>query len=84
MPKLKIRENEQRDLFLAGAISNNMIVKRLDRPQMAKKVLVSISTFNRRLRMPETFTLAELRRVCKVLDLSDEQIIRAIKGDGRR
>ena len=79
MPKLKINDNQQMDLLLTGAISNGMITNRLDRPQTAKKVLVSISTFNRKMRMPGTFTLEELRRVCKVLSFTYEHIIAVVK-----
>ena len=78
MPKLKISDMEQQNRRTRAVISHNMEIYGLTNDDLAKKMNCAVRTVQRKRKMPETFTCAEIRILIKVLKLTDEQVVEFI------
>lgn len=73
MPKLKESEEEQKNRLTRAYIAKNMELYSLNDEQIAIKLRCTKRTFQNKKRRPETFTLQELRKLCVVIKLSNEE-----------
>jgi hypothetical protein len=73
MPKLKESEEEQKNNIARAYIAKNMALYNLSDEQIAVKLRCTKRTFQNKKKRPETFTLGELRKLCTVIKLSDEE-----------
>lgn len=73
MPKLKKSEEEQKNVLTRAYIAKNMTLYNLSDEQVAIKLRCTKRTFQNKKKRPETFTLGELRKLCIVIKLSEEE-----------
>lgn len=73
MPKLKESEEEQKNNIARAYIAKNMALYNLTDEQIAVKLRCTKRTFQNKKKRPETFTLGELRKLCIVIKLSEEE-----------
>lgn len=73
MPKLKLTEKEEKDRLVVGYIRKNQVVCNLSDAEVASKVHFTKRTFQNKCKRPGTFSLNELREVCKILNFSKEE-----------
>lgn len=73
MPKLKESEELQKDRLARAYIAKNMELYGLNDEQIAARLRCTKRTFQNKKKHPETFTLGELRKLCIVIRLSNEE-----------
>jgi hypothetical protein len=73
VPKLKESDEEQKNRLTRAYIAKNMELYDLSDEQIAVKLRCTKRTFQNKKKRPETFTLGELRKLCTVIKLSDEE-----------
>ncbi len=73
MPKLKESDEEQKNRLTRAYIAKNMELYNLSDEQIAIKLMCTKRTFQNKKKRPETFTLGELRKLCIVIKLTDEE-----------
>ena len=73
MPKLKESDEQQKDRIARAYIAKNMELYNLNDEQIAIKLRCTKRTFQNKKKRPETFTLGELRKLCTIIKLSDEE-----------
>ena len=73
MPKLKGSDEEQKNRLTRAYIAKNMELYDLSDEQIAVKLRCTKRTFQNKKKRPETFTLGELRKLCIVIKLTDEE-----------
>lgn len=73
MPKLKETQEQLKDNITRAYIAKNMALYNLTDEEVAIKLRCTKRTFQNKKKRPETFTLGELRRLCSVLKLSEEE-----------
>lgn len=73
MPKLKESEEQMKNNMARACIAKNMTLYNLSDEQIAIKLRCTKRTFQNKKKRPETFTLGELRKLCTVIKLSDEE-----------
>lgn len=73
MPKLKASEEEQKNNTTRAYIAKNMELYNLTDEEIAIKLRCTKRTFQNKKKRPETFTLGELRKLCTVIKLSNEE-----------
>lgn len=73
MPKIKESDEEQKNRLTRAYIAKNMELYGLSDEQIAAKLRCTKRTFQNKRRRPETFTLKELRKLCIVIKLNDEE-----------
>lgn len=73
MPKLKELDETQKDRTVRAYIAKNMELYNLSDEEVAVKLRCTKRTFQNKKKRPETFTLGELRKLCLVIKLSDEE-----------
>lgn len=73
MPKLKESEEELKNRITRAYIAKNMALYNLSDEQIAIKLMCTKRTFQNKKKRPETFTLGELRKLCIVIKLTDEE-----------
>lgn len=73
MPKLKESDEEQKNRLTRAYIAKNMKLYDLSDEQIAVKLRCTKRTFQNKKKRPETFTLGELRKLCIVIKLTDEE-----------
>lgn len=71
MPKVRNAEEEARREMNA-IIKYYMALQLMDLKVLSMKAVIPYSTLTKRMRNPDTFTRAELRRVCSVLHVRME------------
>lgn len=71
MPRIRNTEEKARNEVKA-IINYYMTLQLMDKKVLAVKAVIPYSTLNKRLNNPDTFTRAELRRLCGVLHISTE------------
>ncbi len=81
MPKVKISETEEQSRFLGRVIKSNMERYGINCEKLIKITRVSRSTHFKRIRNPDAMTLGELKAYIKVLHISDEDLLYALKGE---
>lgn len=60
MPRMKLSKTEQEKREMLAVIRSHMIMAGIDRDSAARRMGVSISTYQRRMQHPDTFTIREL------------------------
>lgn len=80
MPKVYITEEDRLNEALLNEIGAQAGRKHMTCPQISEKTGISQSTLYHRLKKPDTLRLFELRLLARVLQLSDEQILTAVRG----
>ena len=65
MPKLRMSDEQIQDAFLRQAIKGSAGFFQLSSEELARAAGCARATWYRRINQPETFTLAELRRMVK-------------------
>lgn len=78
MPRLAKSEKEKRDDDLLACIDGNITRCHLSREEFYRRTGFSASTFNRRIKNPDTFTRGEMHRMCVVFNIS---MITLLAGD---
>lgn len=73
VPKLKESDQLQKDRLVRAYIAKNMELYILNDEQIGAKLGCTKRTFQNKKKRPETFTLRELRKLCVVIKLSDEE-----------
>ena len=74
MPRSMVKNiPEEQNCVLRGSIKNMMEIRRTTVPEVARKSGMKESTLYAKIRKPETFTLRELRRLYKTLQVPDEE-----------
>jgi hypothetical protein len=73
VPKLKESDEEQKNRLTRAYIAKNMKLYDLSDEQIAVKLRCTKRTFQNKKKRPETFTLGELRKLCIVIKLTDEE-----------
>jgi len=73
VPKLKESDEEQKNRLTRAYIAKNMELYDLSDEQIAVKLRCTKRTFQNKKKRPETFTLGELRKLCIVIKLTDEE-----------
>ncbi len=73
MPKLKESDEEQKNRLTRAYIAKNMELYNLSDEQVAVKLMCTKRTFQNKKKRPETFTLGELRKLCIIIKLTDEE-----------
>lgn len=72
MPVIKISTEEKENRETIAKLETYMIMAGIKKPELAKKALIPYSTLSKRFNEPDTFSRAELRRICKVLKIPRE------------
>ena len=75
MPKLKESEAERKNMITRAYIAKNMELYGFTDEEVATRLMCTRRTFQNKKKRPETFTLKELRKLCAVLKLQDEEKI---------
>lgn len=85
MPKVYLTQAQREaaqaksgDESLQIAIATRMVRDGLSQAEISRRIGMTKQTFGRRLKRPEEFTLAELRRLAAVLRLTDAEVARCI------
>ena len=74
MPKSMVRNiPEEQNCIFRGSIKNQMEIRRIDVPGLARKAGMAESTLYAKIRDPAKFTLRELRNLYKALQVPDEE-----------
>ena len=71
---------EERRLVARAELRRNMELHQMTMGTLAKRLNMTRQTLSRRMREPENLTVDELRLTSKALELSDQQILRIVKG----
>lgn len=72
MPAIKISTEEKENKETIVKLETYMIMSGIKKPELAEKALIPYSTLAKRFNNPDTFSRAELRRICKVLKIPRE------------
>lgn len=73
MPRLKETEEQQKNNLTRAYIAKNMALYNLNDEQISIKLRCTKRTFQNKKKRPETFTLGELRKLCTVIKLSNDE-----------
>lgn len=73
MPKLKPSEAELKNRTVRGLILKNMEVCNIKEEELACKAMFTSRTLRNKMKRPETFTLRELRAICKALNFTTDE-----------
>lgn len=73
MPKLKETAEQRKDNLVRAYIAKNMALYSLTDEVIAVKLMCTKRTFQNKKKHPGTFTLRELRKLCTVIKLTDEE-----------
>lgn len=72
MPALKVKAEEIENRETIVMIESYMTMAGIKKVELASKTVIPYSTLAYRFRNPDSFTRAELRRICKVLKIPRE------------
>lgn len=85
MPKVYLTQAQREaaqaksgDESLQIAIATRMVRDGLSQAEIGRRIGMTKQTFGRKLKRPEEFTLAELRRLAAVLRMTDAEVMRCI------
>lgn len=73
MSKIKETEAQLKDNIVRAYIAKNMALYNLSDDYVALKLHCTKRTFQNKKKRPETFTLGELRKLCKAIKLNDDE-----------
>lgn len=80
MPRLQPSLDEMRDRESRAVMADGQTRKALSDDEMGKLLRVARQTYQKRRRQPDTFIMREFRAMVRVLGLSDEEIVRFVRG----
>lgn len=80
MPKVKLSDYEQKRLIARATIKHRMEIKQISVKGMAKRLNRPASTLYNRFSHPEILRLDDLWMLVTILGLSDQEILRIIRG----
>ncbi len=80
MPRLQPSLDEMRDRESRAVMADGQVRKAYNDKEMGKFLAITRPTYQKRRRQPDTFTMREFRAMVRVLGLSDEEIVRFIRG----
>ncbi|OUP21362.1 hypothetical protein B5F29_02460 [Lachnoclostridium sp. An196] len=80
MPRLQPSLDEMRDRESRAVMADGQARKAYNDEEMGKFLAITRPTYQKRRRQPDTFTMREFRAMVRVLGLSDEEIVRFIRG----
>lgn len=81
MPKLRESKDAQLNKLIAATIKKYIILRDVSQEALAAKAQLSIATLSRRLNADvERFSIAELRRIIRALQIPGEEIANPIIG----
>lgn len=80
MPRVKLGE---RDDTLSRIIKANMARYGIPHERLEKALRISTSTHFKRMREPDSMSVKELKGYIRLLHISDEDILQALKGGDR-
>mgnify|MGYP005758009149 CR=1 FL=1 len=80
MPKIQPSLDEMRDRESRAVMADGQMRKALKDEDMGRFLSITRPTYQKRRRQPDTFTMREFRALIRVLGLSDEEIIRFVRG----
>lgn len=72
MPKTQISEQEQKNRIARSIIAKNIELYGLTEEEVAVKCRFTKRTLQNKRKRPESFTLEELRTLCKILHITEE------------
>jgi DNA-binding Xre family transcriptional regulator len=75
MPKLRVSVDEVQNRKIIAAIRYGSEMKQIEPVKLSEYIGISRTTYYNRLKHPEQFTVRELRRICKTLNLSITQLL---------
>lgn len=73
MPRIKESEDQLKDNITRASIKRGMELTKKSQCEIAARVGFTKRTFQNKCKRPETFTLGEFRKVCKILKISGEE-----------
>lgn len=73
MPKVILTEQQRDQETVENIIRKYAGAQRISLPTLAKKIPISESQIYKRLNYPDTFIRWELKRICKILHIPDEE-----------
>ncbi len=72
MPKIAITDEEKQNRVVRSIIAKNMELYGITEEELAIKCRFTTQTLRNKKKRPETFTLKELRTLCRTLHVSNE------------
>jgi len=73
MPKVRQTDSQAKDDLVRGYLAKAQEIQHMSDEQVASKIHCNRTTYQRKKKRPATFTLGELRRLCEVLKITDEE-----------
>lgn len=73
MPKVTLTEAQREQEAIESMIRKYAGAMRMSIPQAAQKAGIPYTTLYKRLHDPDTFSRREMKRLCKVLKIPDEE-----------
>lgn len=73
MPKVTLTETQREQEAIESMIRKYAGAMRMSIPQAAQKAGIPYTTLYKRLHDPDTFSRREMKRLCKVLKIPDEE-----------
>ena len=80
MPKVTPTSREMTDRQTRAVIEAAREMQGINNPQLIKALNISPSEYYRRRRDTDCFRLGDIRRIVRVLHLSDEDIVKIVRG----
>lgn len=73
MPKVTLTEYQRDQETVESIIRKYAGAQRISLPTLAKKIPIAECQIYKRLNYPDTFRRGELKRICKILHIPDEE-----------
>lgn len=80
MPKVVQTDREMADRQTRAVIESAREMQGIDNPKLIKALNISASEYYRRRRDTDCFRLGDIRRIVRVLHISDEGIVKIVRG----
>lgn len=78
MPRLKPSQTELKAIEFRASINRYLLLRGMNKKDLAKRTGIPESTLHRHLREQEKFSLSEIRRIRDVLNMPHEEIAKVI------
>lgn len=73
MPRVRQPDSKVKDDLVRGYLAKGQAIQGLSDEQVAIKLHCDRTTYQRKKKRPVTFTLGELRKLCEILKISNEE-----------
>lgn len=80
MPKVIPTDRDMADRQTRAVIESAREMQGIDNPKLIKALNISASEYYRRRRDTDCFRLGDIRRIVRVLHISDEGIVKIVRG----